>query len=136
MQIRHVMTQPVELIASDDTIQNAARKMKRCNVGDLPVVIHNEAVGIITDRDIVLRTVAPGLDPTETKVSDAMTSGVIVCKEDNEIEIVARMMCSRQVRRMPVINRKGELMGIVSLGDLASKLEPPLSGEIFKRFSQ
>jgi CBS domain-containing protein len=135
MQIRNVMTKPVKSIAADDTIEQAARKMKHCNVGDLPVVVHNQAVGMVTDRDIVMRAVAFGLDPKETKVNEAMTKGVIVCKEEDDLEIVAQMMCSRQVRRLPVINRKGELMGIVSLGDLITKLEPSLTGKIVKCFS-
>jgi CBS domain-containing protein len=126
------MTKKVDIISADDTIEQAARKMKLSDVGNLPVIMDNEAVGIVTDRDIVLRTVAPGFDLADTKVSQAMTKGVVVCREDDDIEIAARMMGSRRVRRLPVVNSAGELAGIVSLGDLAQKLDFAVTGEMLE----
>ena len=136
MKVSDVMTRNVHYIGADDTIQAAAEKMTAQGVGDLPVVIDGEAVGMVTDRDIVLRIVAPGLDPGRTRVFEAMTKGVVVCKEDDDLEIAGRMMGSRKLRRLPVINRSGELSGIVSLGDLAETLEPAVTGEILKTISQ
>ena len=135
MKVREVMKKNVYIIAADDTVEQAARKMEMLEIGDLPVVMDSEAVGMVTDRDIVLRTVAPGLDPAGTKVREAMTKGLVVCKEDDDIEIAARMMGSRQMRRLPVINSAGELVGVVSLGDLAQQLDTAVTGDMLKCIS-
>ena len=132
MKVREVMKKKIVFIKADNSIQEAAQKMKRLNVGNLPVVIINEAVGMLTDRDIVLRVVAPGLDSKETKAAEAMTKGIVVCREDDDLEIAVRMMGSRRVHQLPVINRKGELSGVVSIGDLVDKLDHSVTFENLK----
>jgi CBS domain-containing protein len=129
MKVREVMTKTLAFIGARDTIQEAARKMKTLNIWSLPVVIENEAVGVVTGRDIVARTVARGLDPRDTKVAEAMTKGIVVCKEGDDLEIAARMMGSRHVQRLPVINRNGELTGSVSLADMTDRINPSVTVE-------
>ena len=122
MKVREVMTKTLVFIGAGDTVQEAAQKMKASRIWQLPVVSGNEAVGVVSDRDIVVRTVARGFNPKETKVAEAMTKGIVVCKEGDNLEIAARMMESRRVRRLPVINRRGELTGSVSLADIIDRL--------------
>ncbi|HVM81982.1 MAG TPA: CBS domain-containing protein [Stellaceae bacterium] len=114
------MTQDVQTIAPDDTIQTAARLMDDLNVGILPVHDGTRVVGVITDRDITVRATSLGLTPTEHAVSDFMTDEVYYCMEEDSIEIVADNMAHIQIRRMPVLDRDNRLVGIISLGDIAT----------------
>ena len=92
MQVRDVMTHAVDVIAAGKTVREAARKMQRLGMTGLAVVANREAVGMITGRDIVLRVVAPGLDPGATAVAAVMTRGLVVCHEEDSLDIAARMM--------------------------------------------
>jgi CBS domain-containing protein len=116
MQVKDIMTPGVECIRPDDTLQNAARKMRDLDVGPLPVCGDNDRLaGMITDRDIVVRAIADGKDPKATKVREAMTDEIIYCFEDQDVQEAARTMQERQVRRLVVLNRDKRLVGIVSL---------------------
>jgi CBS domain-containing protein len=119
MQIRDIMTRPVELAAPDDTIREAARKMAAMDCGILPVGENDRLVGMISDRDIVTRAVAEGFDPDECYVREIMSPDVMWCYEDETADDLARNMAALQVKRLPVLNRDKRLVGIVSLGDLA-----------------
>ena len=136
MQVKEIMTKDIDFVTNENTLQEAADKMLRLDVGELPVVIGNEAVGIITDRDITIRGVAHGLDPKAATVVDAMTEGVIACRESDDIEKVARSMGSHKVRRMPVVDAGGKLSGVVSLADLAQKLDKAVTGEVLGQISR
>jgi CBS domain-containing protein len=119
MQVKEIMTQSAVLIHPDSTLQEAAVKMKELDIGALPVCYNNRLVGMLTDRDIAVRSVSDGHDPRADKVSDAMTPEVVYCFEDQDVAEAARLMKQRQVRRLTVLNRAKQLVGIVSLGDLA-----------------
>jgi CBS domain-containing protein len=93
--------------------------MKNQDVGPLPVCDNERLVGLITDRDIVVRAVAEGCDPRTTTVQNVMTPDVLSCFEDQDVQQAAQLMCEHQVRRLVVLNRDKRLVGIVSLGDLA-----------------
>jgi len=122
MQIREIMTATVECVRPDDTLQDAARKMRDLDVGPLPVCGDDDRLaGMITDRDIVIRAVAEGRDPRTTPVREAMTEGIDYCFEEQDVEDAARTMQDRQVRRLVVLNGDKRLVGIVSLGDLATR---------------
>jgi CBS domain-containing protein len=136
MKVNELMTQKVEFIDADATIQETAEKMKELDVGALPVVISDETVGMITDRDIVIRVVAHGLDPEKSHVSDAITEGVVFCNEADDIKYVARLMENKQVRRVLVKDNEGNVSGIVSLGDLAINANLQLSGEVLQEVSK
>jgi CBS domain-containing protein len=121
MRINEIMTTNVECVWPDDTLQEAAFKMKEMEIGPLPVCERNRVVGMLTDRDITVRGVALGCDPQTTRVRDVMTPEVIYCYEDEEAEEAERLMQTRQVRRILVVDRNERLVGIVSLGDLAAE---------------
>lgn len=121
MQIQSIMTKNVRSIHGEEPIAAAARLLKKDNIGCLPVCDDNGKLqGIVTDRDIALRCVAAGADPTVTKVSDVMTSGVYTLSPTDSVDSAAETMRKAQVRRLPVCE-KGELCGIVSLGDLTCR---------------
>jgi CBS domain-containing protein len=119
MKVSDVMTQGVECIPPDTTLQQAAIRMKALDVGSLPVCDNDRLVGMITDRDMTVRAVATGADPGRARVRDAMTPKIIYVFEDQDIKEAADLMKEKQIRRLPVLNRSKRLVGIVSLGDLA-----------------
>jgi CBS domain-containing protein len=131
------MTRDVDVIFPDATLEEAALRMDKRNVGPLPVCDGNWLVGMATDRDITVRATAEGKDPRTTPVRDVMTHDVVYCYEDQEVHEAARVMEDHQIRRVPVLNRDKRLVGIVSLGDLAvSTRDDALSGEVLERVSE
>lgn len=117
-KISEVMTRDATLVNPNDTIQDAAKLMKECDCGVLPVGEGDRLVGMITDRDIAVRCIADGKGPN-SKVRDAMTQEVKYCFEDEDISHVCANMSEIQVPRLPVLDRNKRLVGIVSLSDLA-----------------
>jgi CBS domain-containing protein len=137
MQIKEVMTTGVEVVRPDDTLQEAARRMKSIDVGPLPVCDGDRLLGMITDRDIIIRATAEGRDPKVTRVKEAMTPGVVYVFEDQDIEEAASLMKERQIRRLVVLDRDKRLVGILSLGDIAADIQDDeLSGEVLERVSE
>jgi len=123
MRVAEIMTKDVQTISPSDTIQKAAAAMDNLNVGALPVCDGDHLRGVITDRDITVRATAAGYAPGECKVSDVMTAEVDYVFEDDDVESAANKMKERQIRRLPVINHAKRLVGFVSLGDLATKVD-------------
>ena len=121
MYVREVMTPDVVIASPEDTLQRAAEMMIDIDAGVLPVGENDRLVGILTDRDITVRAVAAGKEPTECKVREVMSPEIRYIYEDELVEDAARNMTELQVRRLPVLNREKRLVGIVSLGDLALK---------------
>jgi len=137
MLIRDIMTPHVEVVSPGDTLEQAARKMEVLDVGPLPVCEGRRVVGMITDRDITVRATAAGCDPKTTLVSDAMSQDVISCYEDQDVWQAARLMEEKQIRRLLVLDRANVLVGIVSLGDLATGAgEQGQPGEVLKKVSE
>ena len=137
MRVSEVMTQGVECIGPDATLQEAAAKMKSLDVGPLPVCDNDRLVGMVTDRDITVRATAEGDAPTDVRVRDVMTPEVIYCFEDELVEDAARLMAEKQVRRLVVLNRDKRMVGIVSLGDLAVKTgDEQLAGNALEGISE
>jgi CBS domain-containing protein len=135
MVVSEVMTREVKIGSPDDLLQQAAQLMEQNDFGMLPIGEKDRLVGMLTDRDIVIRAVARGLSPQQTKVREVMSADVKYVYEDESIEDAARNMSQLQVRRLPVLDRKKRLVGIVSLGDLALKKTKP-AGEALKSISQ
>ncbi len=121
IKISEVMTCGVETISPAATLDLAAKQMKTHNVGILPVVDAEELVGIVTDRDIVVRAVSERLRPEITRVCDVMTPKTIFCYEDEDITDASLLMEKNLVHRLIVLDRNEKLVGIVSLSDLAAK---------------
>ena len=137
MQVKEVMTKGAECVRPDDTLQQAASKMRDLDVGPLPVCDNDRLAGMLTDRDITVRAVAEGRDPRSAKVRDAMSEGVLYCFEDDDVAAAARLMKEKQVRRLVVLNHDKRLVGIVSLGDLAVETgDQKLAGQTLERVSQ
>jgi CBS domain-containing protein len=119
MKIQEIMTKNPEVVTPNTSLQQAAQKMESLNVGSMPVCNGKKLVGMITDRDITVRATAEGMNPSQAKVSDFMTDHVHYCHADQSVADAAQMMKENQIRRLPVVNRDNELVGILSLGDLA-----------------
>lgn len=134
--LEQVMTRDVETVNPEDTLQEAAEKMRALNVGPLPVTDGDKLVGIITDRDIVVRAVALGHDPSSSRVSDIMSDEVQSCPIDTSIENAAKMMKDKQIRRLLVVDNNQKLVGIVSLGDLSQEVSGRVSGETLEAISE
>jgi CBS domain-containing protein len=113
------MTRDVKVIAPETPIREAARIMARNDVGALPVGDNDRLVGMVTDRDIVVRALSDGKGP-DTPVREVMSEGICYCFEDEDLQHVVSNMGEQQIRRLPVMSRNKRLVGIVSLGDLAS----------------
>jgi len=119
MQLKDVMTPGVEVISPEATVQEAAEKMRHLDIGPLPVCDGDRMVGMLTDRDITVRAVAEGCNPTTTTVREVMTPNLVYGFDDQEVEDATHLMEQYQIRRLPVLNRHKRLVGMVSLGDLA-----------------
>jgi len=122
MQISKIMTAAPEVIRPDANLQEAAATMHQLNVGPLPVCdTHGKLVGMLTDRDITVRSTALGRDPFTTLVRDVMTEGTVqYVYEDQDTKEAAQIMEEHQIRRLAVLDRNKNLVGIISLGDLAT----------------
>ena len=117
--IRDVMTPNPQCVTETDSLRDVARIMKDQDTGVVPVVDGKKIIGLVTDRDIVVRCIAEGKNPLEAKVNDVMTKSVRKVKEDATINEVLTMMSSAEIRRLPVVDRNDDLVGIVSIGDIA-----------------
>jgi CBS domain-containing protein len=135
-RVADVMTHGAKIARPDQSIQEAAQLMAEVDTGALPVGEDDRLVGMITDRDIAVRVTAEGKDPKQTRVREVMTPRVRYCFEDEDIEHVAENMADQQVRRLPVVNRDKRLVGVVSLGDIATGQSPQISGSALRGISQ
>ena len=135
MKVNAAMTREVCLVRPEQTIREAAKLMAQIDAGALPVADKDRLVGMITDRDIAIRAVAEGRSP-DTRIRDVMSPGILYCFDDQELDEVARNMGKNQVRRLPVMNHDKRLVGILSLGDLASKEEAKAVGLTVSRVSE
>lgn len=123
-RVSEVMTRNVRTIGPQDTVRHAAQIMDEMNVGAVPVCDGDRLVGMITDRDITVRSVAAGQSPDQTCVSDVMSTDIRTCYASQSIDEVMTEMGDEQIRRVPVIDEQSHRMvGIVSLGDLAVQHE-------------
>ena len=136
-RIADVMTRQPRVIQPDATVADAATMMRRLDVGALPVCDGSRLIGMLTDRDITLRSTADGRDPHLTTVRDVMSPGVAWATEDDPVEEAARIMREHQIRRLPIVDERHSLVGVVSLGDLAVDAnDDELSGDTLERISE
>ena len=136
-QIKDIMTADVEVVSPDTTIREAAQRMRDLDVGSLPVCDGNRLLGMVTDRDITIRATAQGMDPTTTHAFEAMTQGIVYCFEDQQVEEAAKLMGAKQIRRLPVLNRDKQLVGILSLGDLSVEADKDvMAGQTLEKISE
>lgn len=136
VKVKDIMTTNIATLSSDDSIEKAAQMMKQYDVGSIPVCNNREIVGIVTDRDITLRSVAAGQDSKQQKVREVMTLNPAVGNPEMNVHDVTRIMSEQQIRRLPIVE-DNNIVGIVALGDIS--LEPILKDnaeDALKRISE
>ncbi len=133
--LREIMKGRVKTIHDTDTVAEAARRMKEFDIGSIPVVQGEKVIGMVTDRDIVVRGTAEGIDSEKARVFDVMTKDVIYVNDDQSIEEAANLMKKNQVRRLIVLNKDKKLSGIFSMGDIIQG-EEELGKEITREVSK
>ena len=117
-QLKDVMSHDVKILNPEATIKDAARQMRDGDFGFMPVGENDRLVGTLSDRDIVIRAVADGMD-ANTKVRNLMSTEVMWAYENDSVEKASRIMSDKQIRRLPIVNAEKRLVGVVALGDLA-----------------
>ena len=135
MKIRDVMTKDVHLARPADTIQEVAARMARGDFGFVPVADGDQLIGTITDRDIAVRAVAAGAAPTAT-VLEYITRDPHTVLDTDDLKVVLDLMGARQIRRAPVVDKHGRVVGVVSLGDLSTRVKERYAGEALESISR
>jgi CBS domain-containing protein len=139
MQVREVMTANPACCTADTPLPEVARMMVKHDCGEIPVVDNQSSkvpIGVVTDRDIVCRTIANGLNPLELTAADGMTKPIVTVTPDTPVEECCRIMEAKRVRRIPVTDERGSVCGIVALADIALQTGKRVAGEIIKEMSE
>ncbi|HEX5468259.1 MAG TPA: CBS domain-containing protein [Gaiellaceae bacterium] len=134
-QVREVMTSKPASCAPQDSISDAARAMASEDVGPIPVVEGDRLVGLLTDRDIVVRVVAEGRDPQSTSVGEVASSDLATVSPDEDLDRALQLLAERRVRRLPVVEG-GKLVGIVAQADIARRGEDKQTGQVVEQISK
>ena len=135
MRIRDVMSKDVQVARPTDTVQEVAARMASGDFGFIPVADGDRLIGTITDRDIAVRAVGAGLGPT-TPVSQAMTGTVTTVLDSDPLQTALDAMSRSKIRRLPVVDKHERLVGVVSLGDLSTRVKEKYAGEALETISQ
>jgi CBS domain-containing protein len=135
-KIKDVMTREVECARPDMSLREVAERMKRLDIGSLPVCEGKKVVGIVTDRDLAIRGLAEGRNPEQTRAQEVMSRDVVACVEDDDLEKAEKLMHDRQVRRLPVLNPGGELVGYLAMAKIAKTEDAQQAGRVLKGVSQ
>jgi CBS domain-containing protein len=135
-----VMTRDVVTGTPENTIVEVARLMKTEDIGPVLIVDNEQSktlVGIVTDRDIVVKVIADGQDPRTTRVGDVMSKKLVTCRADDDVDVAMKAMAQFQLRRIPVVGENMKLLGIISQADVATRVDAPeKTGEIVKEISE
>ena len=135
MKVRDAMHKEAVWISPEAPLSEIADKMRREDIGALPVGENDRLVGMVTDRDIALRGFGRGTDPLHATARDVMSSPIIFCTDDADLEDAVHIMERKQVRRLPVIDDERQMVGILSLGDVAASAGPGLCNEAIRAVS-
>lgn len=130
MRIGDICTADVACISPRATVQEAADAMQRCHVGALVVIVdpQRRPIGVVTDRDIVIKVVAKGMNAQATSVANVMSTGVVTCKETHDVLDAIQRMKANGVRRLPVTREDGQLVGVVAADDILRAITSQLHG--------
>ena len=128
MPVGDYCEQPARTIGPEDTVREAARRMDEENIGSLVLVIDNQPHGVVTDRDLVLEVLCDGLDPSSVKVGELQRGLVVSVREDAPLAEAARLMAQHAVRRLPVVDDKGHVVGLIASDDIVRLVVGELSG--------
>ena len=133
MQCHEIMKRDTHVVADIDDVFVAARKMRQFDIGFLPVCDRaGHVVGVLTDRDVVLRVCAEDAPPRTTAVRDVMTTGVVTCRPTQSIALAERKMRSRRVTRLPIVDDVGRLLGVLSLSEISQYVRPARAGRTLR----
>lgn len=135
MKIRDIMTKNVEPARPEEPVQSVAQRMARGDFGFAPVCEGKKVIGTVTDRDLAIRVLAGGM-PATTPVAEVMTREVSYAFAEDRVEEVLEKMSREQIRRLPIVDENRELVGVVSLGDLSSKVKERFAGEALEDISK
>ena len=137
---RDVMTKDLVVCTPENTISEVAQLMKTEDIGPVLIVDNEQSktlVGIVTDRDIVLKVIADGRDPKTTRVGEFMSKKLVTCHADDDVETAMKSMAQFQLRRIPVVGENMQLIGIISQADVATRVDAPEeTAEVVKEISQ
>ena len=136
MKVKDVMHQGIAWVQPDTPLAEIAKTMRDQDIGSIPVGENDRLVGMVTDRDIVVRGLAAGGDCAQLKAGDVMTKPIVYCRADEDIEDSLRIMEKNQVRRLPVIDGNKRMVGILSVSDIAAKTGRSLTGEVVQSVAQ
>jgi CBS domain-containing protein len=135
MKVKNAMHSGVTWVDPHTPVEQLARLMKKHDVGAIPIGENDRLIGMVTDRDIVCRCLAAGRDPKTATARDVMTKGIVFCLEKQELDDAARLMETKKVRRLPVINGKKRMIGMLSLGDVYRTGPRLLGSEVMRAVS-
>ena len=135
-KIRDVMTPNPRTVEPSTPVQEAAKLMRDEDVGPVPIVENGTITGIVTDRDIVLNVVAEGSDPSSTPVSQIASRDLVTVDPEQSLDEALRLMAQHQVRRLPVVEEDGKLVGIVAQADVARQADDQRTGEVVEEISK
>jgi CBS domain-containing protein len=131
-----VMTRELACCQTTDSLVRVAQLMKSEDVGAVPVIDAKKLVGMVTDRDIVVKGLAAGRSPQDATVREVMTTDVVTCREDEDVSVAVSRMADRKVRRIPVVDRNGMLLGIIAQADIATRVHrDKTTGELVEAIS-
>ena len=134
--VREAMTSKLCSIDTDKTVAYAAKMMRDEDVGIAPIVEGDRLVGVLTDRDIAVRVVAEGGDSEQTKVTDVMSRDLVTLDPDQDLDEALRLMARHQVRRLPVVEEDGRLVGVVAQADVVEHAADQQTGEVVEQISR
>ena len=136
MKVKDAMHKGAEWVAPDTAVSQVAKKMRELDVGSIPVGENDKLIGMVTDRDIICRAVANGKDLSKLTARDVMTKGIVYCRDTEELDDALRIMETKKVRRLPVINEQKRMVGMLSFGDVSHAVSHELSGELMAAVSE
>ena len=135
-QVREAMTSNPRTVTADSTIGEAARLMRDEDAGIAPITEGERLIGVITDRDIAIKVVADGKDPESTKVSQIASSNLVTVDPKQDLDDALRLMAQHQVRRLPVVEEDGRVVGILAQADVAQHADAALTGKVVEEISK
>jgi CBS domain-containing protein len=135
MKVKEAMHKGVEWVPPTTPVTKLAELMLKHDIGAIPIGEDDRLIGMVTDRDIVVRGLANGRDPKTLTARDVMTKGIVWCREDEDLDEATRTMELKQIRRLPVISRGKRMVGMLSLGDISEACDEEMSGEVLQAVS-
>jgi CBS domain-containing protein len=135
MKVKNAMHKNAEWVSPETPIAQVAKKMKDLDIGSLPVGENDRLIGMVTDRDIACRGVADGRDVSNLTARDVMSKGIVYCNDTEDLDDAVRLMETKKIRRLPVINDKKRMVGMLSLGDVSHAASREMSGEVIAAVS-